>query len=316
MKTRDIPLDLLTQEDSDPRTDIHSKEYDKPTPESLHADAIRMFGSTGHDPMVDAAPHISRLPEQLHLAVTALVAQQFKDEFVRLAVRMMEDPGWKADPTLADPSRTPRMVASSAGLTVATNIQYLAGQPWHLGDAEILRDIARDIAATGSLDNARGKLMARRPVNIFIGAAEEDDRDSYMKAVTALVRRRAIHNLVLDAELIEWFPELEFQETCRAIGLRPNYVGISERRAVGKHGMLQANNESIPAVLLDTSGRAMTLSSAGAAVSAIAPTPAPAQRPAARPAAPIAQEPVAINGPSTAMKEKIDAMRARQRRKP
>ena len=246
---------------------------------------------------------IRRLPEALRPLVTTLAAKLYDETFLRLTIAMLEDQAGRGEGNkkIVDAARTPAMLSHSAKLVALSATGHLAGQPWHLADAACLKDIEFDMTKTGSFDGARKFMIACKPVNIFIGSTESDERTTYLKAVATAVRKRKAHNVVLDADLIEWLPERDFLEACDIIGMLPTYVGISDRKSVERHGMMNPSttHEAIQAVFIDSDGRKL-------AVGAEAGTNEVVRLAAEK----VVQAPAI--GPSTSVQDKIRMLRTRQ----
>lgn len=274
-----------------------------PSAQAMTVELSAMTASVNSEPLAVTGDAIRRIPESLQPLVATLTAQVYQEAFSRLAKQVLQDPASYGDDgrRLTDVARTPSMLSHSAKLEAFSAAGHLAAQPWHLADAACLKAIEANMTKTGNFDGARKLLVASKPVNVFVAATESDERASYLKAVAASVRKRKVHNVVLDAELIEWQPERDFLEACDIIGMPPTYVGISDRKSAEHHGMMSPSTtpEAIQALFIDTDGRKMSVGAEAAAEEAA--------RLAAEKAA---QAP--IIGPSSSVQDKIRLLRTRQ----
>lgn len=292
-------------------------------------EAVRLFDTVNKEPLAETQDALKRIPEMLLPQVEAVAAKIFRDEFLRLAASRRNDAK-----SQLDPSNSVNVLAHSAKLAAFSAVGYLSSSPWHLADDALLKRIARDLEGAQDFDAADKHLWSVRCVNLFVAASDSDDRDSYLKAAKALVRRHSVHNLVLDGELAEWLPDVEFQMACRDVGLRPLFVGIADRRDASKHSMLRPETSPamIPALFVDTKGQQLSLGASGEVLlpqSAPRPAAAPVAAPAPQlPAQPARQEAVPASAPAqprlpqggptpppTAMRDRIQAMREKQGRR-
>ena len=283
-------------------TNARTPKPSSPSP-AVALEANQMIAAANPEPLSGTGDAIRRMPEALRPLVTTLAAKLYDETFRHLTIAMLEDPAGRGEggKRIADASRTPSMLSHSAKLVALSATGHLAGQPWHLADAACLKAIELDMEKTGSFEGARKFMIACKPVNIFVGSTESDERASYLKAVATALRKRKAHNVVLDADLIEWLPERDFLEACDIIGMLPNYVGISDRKSVERHSMMNPSTtpEAIQAVFVDTDGRKLAVGAEAAAIEV--------ERLAADKAA---QAP--IIGPSTSVQDKIRLLRTRQ----
>jgi hypothetical protein len=280
------------------------------SPEQIAEKVAAMVAAADMAPSPATADALKFIPEELRPRVSAIADRQLRAEFARLASEVLARPpvegGW------VDPSSTPAMLLSTAKLLSSSSVGYMASQPWHLADAATLKCIGNEMQKGGGLECARRLLMSTKPLNLFVAATDMDDRASYLKSVAAAVRGRKVHNVVLDAELIEWNPEREFLEACEIIGIRPTYVGIVDRRRVGGYSMLNpaTTPEAIPLLCIDSDGRPFNLHAEKPA--AVAPATRCVPHASARDMAPAAN--VVAIAPPTAMRDKIRDLQTRQNR--
>ena len=272
----------------------------------------RMVAASDMEPLTSMADSLRVIPEVLRPRVSATADRLLRAEFDRLARETLADPtsGLAKGDGWVNPARTPRMMLGTAKLFAASSVGHMASQPWHLADAATLKAIGVEMGKGGGLECARKVLMSTKPLNLFVAATDMDDRSSYLKSVAAAVKGRKVHNVVLDAELIEWHPEKEFLEACELIGMRPMYVGIVDRKRMLGHSMLNpaTTSDAIPLLSIDSDGRPFTYQAEKPAPAAVAAAAAPRQGAAA----PV--DNVVAMPPSNAMRDKIRALQSRQGR--
>lgn len=194
---------------------------------------------------------LARLPEVLRPAAERIADNIFERKFLAQERHLFLNPNKHAYSQVV---RT-----HSAKLEAFSAVGYFASGAWHLADNVVLGKISAALAAADDFEGAQKILKSVPSVNLFVAAQDSDDRDSYLRAVKAYVKRHKVNNLVLDAELIEWAPSAEFLATCAELGMRPTHVSIVDRESAGKHAMLRSDTSAaaVPALFVDTKGRQM-----------------------------------------------------------
>jgi hypothetical protein len=288
-----------------------------------------MVASVDAEPLAETLEALQRLPDTLRPVAAMLATEMYQEFFCKLATQLVSERSAMDDSARGrvDPARAPHMLAHSAKIQAMSAVTSLASQPWHVADPKTLAGIVADIERSGDFGYARKRLMGLSPVNLFVAAGPKDDRDSYLTAVTAAVKSRRVHHVVLDAELIEWFPAADFLAACAATGLRPRFVGLCERHKVGQHQMMFpcGGLDRLAGVVVDTAGRVLGLDAHGA----VSAPPAPCRLLKAAPVqatkeTTVPQEPAAPTAttaqrqsaaPPTGVQAKIAALRDQQRRR-
>jgi len=251
---------------------------------------------------------LKRIPEVVSKAVEATIPDAYQAAFKRLFEAEAARP--VARPIVGSAT----MIAHSAKLEVFSTVEYVAGAPWHLADAALLQTIAREVKAKNDPMAAHRQLAALPCRNMFVAVRDEDDRESYLKAVAKMVKDHRIRDVVLDGAVIDWFPESEFLAACELVGMAPVHVGISDTEHATRHGMCFSRDgvSSTPVLFVDTLGRLMKPNADGILEAEVRSRPA-------RVAAPVDEEPTAAElapavgvTPGAAMQSRISNLVSRQ----
>ncbi|MEJ6002698.1 hypothetical protein [Paucibacter soli] len=268
------------------------------------------------DPLSDTVDAIRRIPEELRPQVERIAEQLYKDAFVYLYER-----AYAIDGGLKTYGTTPNSLNHSAKLAAMSAVGGFALEPWHMVDAAALSKIADALVDAESFQPAIDALSTIKGVNLFVAATEADDRDSYLKAVKAMLKRHRVRQLVFDAELVEWRPASDFLEACSIVNIGPAHVGIATRDLASKHSIMATSRMTgVPALYVDSGGRQMVPDSTGrlelpALAQGSISTPRQAAAPQARIETPLTEARDAQGlSPSLATKDRLANLRSAQQR--
>lgn len=219
--------------------------------EALAARLAASMSAVCAPPLAGAADALNRLPEILRRPVSKLLETEHLERIAEISRRAA-----RADSD-SQAHYSPLVLAQSVAQSVKSTADRFALLPWHIADAAQIERIAADVEAGADLPEIERQLEALKPIHLFVAALPEDDRDSYLKAVAAAIKGRRIARVVLDAEIIEWSPQAEFDIACAAIGLRGFFVGISTRASAERHSDInpETRRKGVEAVMIDTLGR-------------------------------------------------------------
>jgi hypothetical protein len=263
---------------------------------------------TGVDcaPLTETSAALQLLPDPVRSAAERIAESMFLEGVGKLVKRM-----GTSGTTL---ERRPGVVAHSAKLEVFSAVSGLAWLPWHLADKALVDAVSEEIRNSGDLGVGQAHFEKVRSVNLFVAALPADSRESYLRSVAALIKGRRVRAVVLDAELVEWWPQKSFASACEQIGLRPMFVAIAERSAAGLHSILSDRRFGQP-VAVDSSGTQLAFDDAGAVtLGSLGKTNGDRaartgdSKPTEGPSVAVASE------PSGAVASRIDALRDRQAR--
>lgn len=257
------------------------------------------------EPLPETSVALKLLPDAVRVAAERAASAMFLEGVGKL-VKRMGNSGTALE-------RRPSVIAHSAKLEVFSAVSGLAWLPWHLADSRLVDTVAAEIENSGELGIALAHFEKLRAVNLFVAAMPADTRESYLRSVAALIRGRKVHSVVLDAELIEWWPSTSFAAACTEIGLRPMFVGIAERSAAGTHSFLSDRRFGSP-VVIDSSGKQLGIDQAGA-VSSGESTPTARTAAVQRTVPRSAGDPLPSSSstvPTDPVSSRIDALKNRQ----
>lgn len=298
------------------------KQVAPPGPADATVDPVSLLtpeqalASVDLEPLPEVIDALKRIPEAARASFERAAARMFKSRFLKDAAERIARPG-----AAHDPSQSLTMVAHSVKVAVYSAIQSASFAPWHLADAKVVARIAADVDKGVDMDRATKHLDAVKPVHLFVAALEADDRESYLKAAANLVKRHKVRAIVLDAELIEWFPEADFLAAAEQIGIHPQLIGIADQATASRHSIMtqQGRVEVLPAIYVNSLGKQLSLDDQGGVQLEARPEPAPAHAPrkptaaAHSTTAPVSDMlPVA---PGSAIQSRIQALRATQSRR-
>lgn len=278
----------------------------------LRQQVATCVASASDEPLPGTSDSLALLPEPVREAVQTLLPALFRTQLGKLAQEAL-----RSDALAKSFLRKPATWVNSAQLHVMSEVCTLAAMEWHIAGDDDTRRIAAALRSTGDLAAVRPELQALKPLHVFVAALPHDDRDSYLRAVAAAIKDKPVASVIFDGELIEWTPDDEFLAACEFIGMRPRFVGICERRHVGRHSLMSPSMlpAGTRAVAIDTAKRRLRLDDSGAVVMADA-APAPASSTsAAPPTAPPQEAPT--TSAAAEMQRRIQGLRATQvRRRP
>ena len=221
--------------------------------------AAEMFRGADKNLLPETLTALKLVPEEIRPAVEMVTQHLFEDAFRAVVTAHL---------SAKNPNRamTPGLLAHSAKLEVFWAVGSLARRAWHLVDDQTLERINNDLQGARTLESAHKRIDTIRCVNMFVAATPDDDRDSYLRAVAALVKRHKVHSLVFDGEIIEWSPAREFSQACEAVGLLPLHVGIADKSHAPQHSSMAEHAAAVgrPALFVDSSGHALRVGEDGA----------------------------------------------------
>lgn len=266
-------------------------------PEVDVTEAVRtMWKSVDRDQLPETLDALKRIPEPFRSVIAGIANEVVFEEFTRLATPLALREAAASDG--AERHRLPlceqpKMLANSAKLSALSLVSSAAGASWHLADPAMLDRLSQELRESGDIACIDRSLAERKAMNLFVAAGEADDRSSYLKSISALVKRLPVNGIVFDAELVEWLPEAEFLEACAVVGLPPVNIGIADRSKVGQHSMMRAQSvpPGIAIAAIDTAGRRLELDASGAVTRPEAPVAQ--RRVASKPAVRLEQSPAA-----------------------
>lgn len=246
----------------------------------------------------DALAALARLPQEIRAAATEQAQEALRMEFIRECDRLI------ALGTAKEQLR-PQRIIEAANLAVYSEVSHTAFRPWHACDAAALAK-AKSLIETSGFRGLQDHFKSLAMPALFVAGKSSDDRDSYLQACAALVKRIRPARLVFDAEFVEWFPERDFVQACATVGIPCGHVGIVERAARESHSLMHPMHHPI---MVDTSGMSLDAAASTQRGAARPHVEAPGQTKVAS-EAPAANDPA--GAPSETTLNRIAQLRSRQ----
>lgn len=274
------------------------------------------FASVDPEPLSETLDALKRIPEAARGSFERAAARLYRDLFLVAAAERIAEQG-----SINDPARSMNMVAHSVKVTVLSAVTSASCAAWHLADSRLIARICADVDKGTDMDSATCALRAPKPVSLFVAAVELDDRESYLKSVASLVKRHKARDIVLDAELIEWFPEADFLAACEQIGVHPLHIGIADKTSASRHSIMsqEGHLERVPALYVNSEGKQLTLDSHGCVqlleAPAVVTAPVSHKAPSVTAASAITADNLAPVAPNAGIQSRIQALRASQSRR-
>lgn len=278
-------------------------------PPKVVSECEELLAAAPRDPHPEALDAIRRMPKVVGDAFTASLPARFRARFMREAATAVLERASRGAPSSS-------RLAHAAHLFCMSEAGWLAASPWHLAGDSALKRCAALVSSGASLTEAVSVLIPAEATRLYIAASESDDRDSYLRAAAALIRRHKAVTAVLDGELIEW-SNGDYGEAMRVTGLNAVHLAVADRAKASRHSVFSAQTglSKYPVVVVDSTGRPMKFTDAGVELAVPEAPAAKASRPSAAREAQPADEPVPTpmpTVPSSAMQSRIQAMRATQ----
>lgn len=193
------------------------------------------------------ATQAGKLPVPLQAAARSVQAKFVQESFDRLATAQVR--------AAASGRGEPRasLIMHSANMEAFSKCSILEYFPWHLVKPNELHDLAQEIEQTQNL--SRMEILYRRlkAANVFIAAQPKDDRESYMRGVSAILKSFPVHSLLLDAEQIHLSSPSQFEAVAQELGVSPFFIASCGRNEARFHSAMSVETGR-PAIFCDSAG--------------------------------------------------------------